>query len=360
MYLYLLAYPGIVVLHDYVLQHFIGGMTWGIGNTDAYVEEMRYNYGESGAELGRLLSRGIWTPQQLFLFPANKRIIDASLGIIVHSDYIKREIEQAHPGAIVRQVFMGVPDQPEPSEAPRDVKARMGLGPDAFVIGVFGFVIPNKRVDVVVQAFARLLAELPNALLLIVGEVHDVEVTRLIAELKLEDKVLVTGYVTDDAYHDYILATDMAVNLRYPTAGETSASLLDMMSRKVPVVVFDYRQYSEVPDGCCVKIGLGVHEAGELYSAMKTLAMSPATRKSIGAAAARYVQTHCKLQDSAIAYVDFIEHVRQKRTLAIARRQVTSRIVHNLRTDLVEAGLPADRPACLNPLSLALQAFNLE
>jgi glycosyltransferase involved in cell wall biosynthesis len=360
MYPYLLKYPGIVVLHDYVLHHFISGTTWWIGNLEAYIEEMRYNYGETGDELARLLGRGIWTHIQFFLYPANKRVIDVSLGIVVHSDYIKREIERLHPAANVRKIWMGMPEQPEPTENPDDVKARMGLPRDAFVIGAFGFVTSIKRINTVVEAFRRLLPEVPHARLLIVGEIQDEEARRLIVDLKLEDHVRVTGYVTDDVFHDYILATDMAVNLRYPTAGETSASLLDLMSMKVPVVVFDYRQFSEVPSGCCVKISLGDHEVGELYFAMKTLALNPDARKQIGDSAAEYVRTNCRLEDSAGAYAEFIGQVRKRCLPAIRKRQVTSRVAYELRRDFAEIGIPAGQKAFSGELERALRELGLE
>jgi glycosyltransferase involved in cell wall biosynthesis len=360
LYPYLLKYPGVVVLHDYVLHHFISGTTWWVGNHEAYAEEMRYNYGDSGEELARLLSRGIWTHLQFFLYPANKRVLDVSLGVIVHSDYIKREIERLHPAVTVRKISMGMPVQPDPTEDSGDVKVRMGLPREAFVVGTFGFATSIKKIDTVVQAFRRLLSEVPHARLLIVGEIQDDEIRKLIAALKLEKEVRITGYVADDVFHDLILATDMAVNLRYPTAGETSASLLDLMSMKVPVVVFDYRQFSEVPDGCCVKIGLGDHEVGELYFAMKTLATNQEARKQIGESAAQYVRTNCRLEDSAKAYAEFFEFVRQKHLPAVTRRQVTSRIVHHLRRDLSEIGIHAGQPACLKELSLALKEFRLE
>ena len=359
MYPFLLKYPGVVVLHDYVLHHFFSGTTWWIGNLEAYVDEMRYNYGETGAELARLLGRGIWTHLQFFMYPANKRVMDASLGIIVHSDYIRREIERLHPAVTVRKVTMGMPRQADSTEDPGAVKARMGLPPDAFVVGAFGFVTSIKRIDKVVQAFSRLLADVPNARLLIVGEIQDDEVKKLITELKLEEKVRVTGYVDDGVFHDYLRATDMAVNLRYPTAGETSASLLDLMSMKVPVVVFDYRQFSEVPDGCCVKINLGDHEIGELCFAMKTLALNPGARQKIGEAAAAYVRSNCRLEDSAKAYADFIELVRVTNQPAIERKQTAARMVHRLRSDLAGMGVPLDEPSCWNELNLALGEFRL-
>ena len=49
-----LAHPGVVVLHDAVLQHFLLGQ---LGET-AYVEEFVYNYGEWNRGLGRELWRG--------------------------------------------------------------------------------------------------------------------------------------------------------------------------------------------------------------------------------------------------------------------------------------------------------------
>ena len=51
-----------------------------------------------------------------------------------------------------------------------------------------------------------------------------------------------------------MLAVDVGVNLRNPTAGETSATLNTMLGMGKPVIVSDIGTYREYPDLCCPKI----------------------------------------------------------------------------------------------------------
>ena len=49
-------------------------------------------------------------------------------------------------------------------------------------------------------------------------------------------------------------ATDVAVNLRYPSAGETSASLLRLLADRKCTMVSAYRQFLEIPADAVVRI----------------------------------------------------------------------------------------------------------
>ncbi|MEA2489155.1 MAG: hypothetical protein QOH21_947, partial [Acidobacteriota bacterium] len=50
------------------------------------------------------------------------------------------------------------------------------------------------------------------------------------------------------------------VNLRYPSAGETSGTLIRAFDAGKPVAVSDYAQFAELPDDCVVKIPFGEGE----------------------------------------------------------------------------------------------------
>jgi hypothetical protein len=54
------------------------------------------------------------------------------------------------------------------------------------------------------------------------------------------------------------------VNLRYPSAGETSGTLIRAFDAGKPVAVSDYAQFAELPDDCVVKIPLGDREIDSL------------------------------------------------------------------------------------------------
>ncbi|MFQ5442499.1 MAG: glycosyltransferase family 4 protein [Thermodesulfobacteriota bacterium] len=341
MYPFLLKYPGITVMHDYVLHHFYSGYYLAKGDKDGYIREMEYNYGARGREMAERRIAGIWTELQNFIFPANKRIIDSSVGIIVHNDYSKKMIERSHRDAVVKKIFMGMPAINKPLFSKAEVKKKLGIPYDSFVVGSFGFVTPIKRLDRVVHAFREFIKEVPCALLLIVGDVseHNQGFIELIDQLGLKKYVRITGFVPEEEFNDYILATDVAVNLRYPTAGETSASLLRVMGMGVPVMVSNYRQFAEISDYSCIKISLGKNEVGDLRGALVRLASSKTLRKSLGENARKYVAENCSLEGAAAAYSDFIED--------IVRRKVQWETVSTLKEEFSAIGITDDNsPAC--------------
>lgn len=338
MYPYLLKYPGITVMHDFVLHHFFTALTLAKGDTEGYVEEFRYNNGETGERVARLRLKGVWTEIENFVFPLNKRVIDSSLGVIVHSGYVREEIEGTNPRVPVRRINMGIPALPQSSATKQEMKRRMGIPYDALVVGSFGFVTPIKKVDVSLRAFKDISERFPKAVFLIVGEISgSCGVVELIDALGLKDRVIVTGFVTNDGFKEYINATDLAINLRYPTAGETSASLLRIMGAGVPVITSNYKQFAEFPDDSCVKIDMGEGEVVRLREAIEALASSVSLMKSMGDRAREYVARECTLQGAALAYSEFV--------LDLLKRKAVRGVMGGITRELSEIGAQGEKDA---------------
>ncbi len=79
-----LAKPGVVVLHDAVLHHFLLGSL----SREQYIAEWVHNQGEWRRDLGEELWRGrarASVDARYFQFPMLRRIVDRSLSVIVHN-----------------------------------------------------------------------------------------------------------------------------------------------------------------------------------------------------------------------------------------------------------------------------------
>src|SRR5207237_4386717 len=128
------------------------------------------------------------------------------------------------------------------------------------VIGLFGFLTSAKRSDIVLAAFAQARARDARLRLLVVGEpAPNVDIAAF-----QRDGVTFTGYVDDEEFAAYFAAVDRLVNLRYPTAGETSGTLIRAFEAGKPVAVSDYAQFAEFPDDCVTKIAFGEHAIDDL------------------------------------------------------------------------------------------------
>jgi hypothetical protein len=98
----------------------------------------------------------------------------------------------------------------------------------------------------------------------------------------------------------------VSLNLRYPTAGETSASLLRIMGAGVPVLVSRTGSFEELPDDAAGKVDVGDIEEELLVEYLLLLARRPDVRAAMSAAARRYVAEQHTLEGAARGYLEFI------------------------------------------------------
>jgi glycosyltransferase involved in cell wall biosynthesis len=305
MYDLALREPGIVVLHDVVLHHLRLWMAVNQGRAQrrAYAGDLARLYGAAGSELARAVLRG-QTPPTLFDYPLVEPVLDAAQAVIVHNVASAERVQSLRPTARVRVVPMGVPLPPLP---PRDeARARLNVPPDAFLIVSHGHVNPYKRLDVALRAFRRLLDEYPDAQFLIAGSVAPQLATSLdrqVRYLGLGARVRRLGFIPPETVGDLLSAADCCVNLRYPSAGETSASLLRIMGAGLPVLVSDAGSFRELPGGTCAKIPVGPVEEALLAEYLIALARDETLRRSLGTAAREFVAEHHSLERSAQGYL---------------------------------------------------------
>ena len=86
-------------------------------------------------------------------------------------------------------------------------------------------------------------------------------------------------------------ACDVLVNLRYPTMGETSGSVIRALSLGKPLIVSDVGWFSELPDDAVLKVPVDEFEVATLEAA---LGFAVDHGASLGAAARAYVEReHC-------------------------------------------------------------------
>ena len=279
-----LRYPGIVVLHDFGLHHFIFAHTVGRGSWAAYAREMSYACGAAGVAQARAVQRG-QTEAPVWEWPLNDRLLDRSLGVIVHSQWSRQQI-------IARRPQTPVTVAPAPIvHYPGEIIPRSALGwpEEAVVFASLGQVTAAKQVDVALRAFARLRAQIPQARFLIVGEQPspEVDLEAIIGALDLADSVHFVGFVDDLAdFTRWIAVADVVVNLRNPTVGETSATALRALAAGRPLIVWDHGWYAELPDDVCLKAPPGDEEG--LLAAMLALADDAERRQAMGQRAAEH------------------------------------------------------------------------
>ena len=325
--------PGIVVLHEPMLHHLVRGMTLARGDLAGYVEEMRYAYGRTGEALARR-SLGSGIPLDPWSYPLFERAVDASLGLIVHNDCTRNRVLASRPEARIVKVphhlSLGAQglwgSSPEQAtgraavQAPegaaqgemdrRALRARLGLPAAGLLVASFGFITPAKRLDVALRAFARLRREVaPDALYLLVGDVSPYYDFANVLTPELSAGVVRVGHAELPQFLRTMAAVDVTINLRYPSAGETSGTLIRLLGLGKAVIVSNTGAFAEIPDGCCAKIDLDAAEEELLFATLRALATDPELRWRMGENARRHIAAHHTLAGSARAYADWVREI---------------------------------------------------
>lgn len=267
MYAAAMENRGIVVLHDLVLHHLIVEMTLARGDAEGYVDALRASHGEAGAAWARGRAAGLHSEMGNFLLPASIEVAERSRAVIVHNHYAANRL---------RSFGVTTPIHVVPHPYVRETRAFPRRFPrEQRVIGFFGFLTSAKRAEVVLEAFRIARERDPRLTLLIVGEpAPNIDVVSLRGE-----GIVITGYVSDDDFPSYYASADRLVNLRYPSAGETSGTLIRALDAGKPVAVSDYAQFAELPDDIVYKIPLGNDEVERLAAFFTADLEDPSARQ---------------------------------------------------------------------------------
>jgi glycosyltransferase involved in cell wall biosynthesis len=115
----------------------------------------------------------------------------------------------------------------------------------------FGLVNPLKAPDTVIRAFADLSRRHGETRLAFVGPVSDSlreQLGALAASLGIEERVAITGDISDDEYRSWLARATVAVQLRAASNGETSGAVADCLANGIPVVVTALGPQAGLPD----------------------------------------------------------------------------------------------------------------
>lgn len=239
MWPYLVRYPGLVVLHDLALHHARARMLLARRREADYRAEFAFNHPEVDPAAANFAVAGL-DGAPYYLWPMTRLVVATARGVAVHSAAVADDLREAHPAARVYAIRMGV------GAPPADLDPLPAPGRP--LIGAFGLVTPEKRIPVLLRAFARLARRHPDARLVLVGDrVPHYDAATEAAALGIGDRVSVTGFVSDLDHDRWLARVDVCVSLRWPTTGETSASWLRALAAGRATVVTDLAHQTDVP-----------------------------------------------------------------------------------------------------------------
>ena len=280
--------PGIVILHDAVLHHFLLGTL----DETAYVEEFVYNYGE----WNRQLALDLWNNRarsaadpRYFDYPMLKRIAAGAYAVVVHNPAAAAMVLRHAPQAAVVEIphLFEAPALPPTYDVIR-LRERLGLLPQTFLFGVFGHLRESKRLWSVLHA----LRKTETCTLLVAGQFASRDLERAIAPFLESPRILRTGYLSERDFWLHACAVDACINLRYPAAGESSGIAIRLMGIGKPVILSAAEETSRFPDDACLRIDTGPAEIEMLAAMMNWLVNHSAQAHEIGRRASAHIQQH--------------------------------------------------------------------
>jgi glycosyltransferase involved in cell wall biosynthesis len=331
LYEHLSRVPGLLVLHDLVLHHsraahFLEAdpvRSWRLdpGNPAAreaaqpwlraWREELAYNYPGRGE---RLFEAQMGTVGDLlpYAYPLVRIPVEASRSVAVHNEFMAEALREEVPGADVVCVPQPAAAEPVDREAVKALRQRLGLAEGDVVVGAFGLLTPEKRIETVARAVGRAAAAHPGMRLLLAGPVPDPARLRArLEQLGVAERSVVTGRLPFEELALHIEVADIVVHLRYPTARETSAALLRVLAQGRPTVISDLAHQDEFPEDTVVRVDVADEEDG-VTRALLRLAADPAMCQALGRRAAEYIRQRHAPELTREAWETVLERARHR------------------------------------------------
>ncbi len=264
--------PGILVLHDTRLQHFFArySETPGAGRA-FYLDAMRRCHGpQAMADAQRWLAGEATLDELVERYPMALAGLDPALAAVVHNRGEQQALA-AQTRVPVAYLPLAFKAGPPPERGPPNSTLRLV---------VFGFLGPNRRLGPILDVIAALPD--PEVRLDIYGGLDDPDpIDRQIATLGLVGRVRRHGFVPAAELQGALARADLAINLRYPSMGEASASQLRIWDAGLPSVVTRTGWYATLPDDAVFFVE-PEREAETLRTHLEALRRDPARFRAAG------------------------------------------------------------------------------
>ena len=240
-------------------------------------------------------------------------LVDESLAQIVHMESAAEEIATRYARASASVVDMGVVDPLSHDLADRVAMLRWkyGIPRSAFVVGVFGSVIPVKRLEVCVQAVARVRERGLDCRLVSVGQPPDqayaARLDEFVESHGLRSAVTFVGHAPRSTFDELLVAADVVLNLRYPSLKGMSAVLVRPLAAGKPTVISDVGEWRYLPEACCWRVAPGDDEVENVANRLESLATDPRLYEAAAAEARAFFERRGTLAHMAAQYLDVVE-----------------------------------------------------
>ncbi len=277
--------PGVVVLHDVRLHDFFESLYRGHWRDEAgYLAQIEKHYGEEGllAATEFVTARHGDFDLMAQRFPLTPAVLENALAAIVHTKNAYDELQDNRRCPVFYAPLASAPI------APAKNSDGHSEGPHRLII--FGHIGRNRRLDAVLEALSQ-LPQRDRFQLDIYGEIDDAKtLCHRIQTLDLKDVVKVHGYAPAEDLDHALRTAGLAINLRYPTMGEASASQLRIWEHGLPTLVTKVGWYASLSEDTVAHVRPD-HEVADIRSHLESFLDDPERFARMGKQGRRVVET---------------------------------------------------------------------
>ena len=323
IYQQLQRHAGIVVLHDLGVSPVLYDRCHTSGDFEPFLralgaiegEAVRRRFAERFSSL-QGSERDAFSVDFLRSHPMLRSVTAGSHAVVVHTEDAARRLRRECPDAEVTVVGMGVA-APRPARGTlRRDRARRALGypPGAFIVSAFGIVHETKRLAQCILALPELVAQRPDALLVVVGRAltpsYADGLVELAHDVGVAEHLRFRGHVRRETFDLELAACDVVVNLRAPSASHMSAILMRALGAGKPVVMSSLDDWASIPDGACLRVPSDSGEVAAVSGHLTALARDPRLAAVVSGAARSWFERHATVAAMAEGYGRVMHEVR--------------------------------------------------
>jgi glycosyltransferase involved in cell wall biosynthesis len=311
---YAFRYPGLAVVHDARVHHARAEALLSRGRGGDYRREFVWSHPGVDAAAAELATLGL---EGLFYYqwPMLRAVVECSRLVGVHSRGAVNLLQADFPHRPFVPVALGEGrGDLDAATAGTAFRRAHGIPADAVLFGVFGALTEDKRVLEILEAFHLVRAWMPDARLLLAGAADPwLDLPNHVCSLGLADSVHHVTGLGDEDFDGAIAAADVTLNLRWPTALETSGPWVRALALGRSTVIIDLPHLAHVPaldprtwrrsepsddlapgaEARAVTVALPLHDLRRsLREAMRELGLNATRRQALGHAARRWWHEH--------------------------------------------------------------------
>ena len=253
-----------------------------------------------------------------------------TLGLVVHHYVVSYEggrkslqARNVKPEKITR-IYNAVPEYVS-GRSPGWLKQELCLTADAVVAVNVGWLVPRKRIDISIRAFAKVAQKLPNSHLLVVGDGSERGALEAkVRALGMETRIHFLGARND--VRDILSQADCLV---HSSIAETCTNVvLESMAAGIPAVIMNAGAATEQIDDGVSGYVVGAHDEQALADRLEEVMSNSMIRKTMGSAALQKWKTPFNLDVTAAEHADLYRHLLGK--VCLSRRPIKTLSLCNL------------------------------